>query len=137
MIENQLLQLLWIIIKIVIILIPLFVAVAYVTMAERKVIGYIQGRVGPNRTGLRGIGQPIADVFKLLLKEVIVPSAANRYLYVIAPVLALMPAMAAWAVIPFAQNWVLANVDAGLLYIFALTSLGVYGILVAGWSSNS
>ncbi len=134
---DQLLTLLWIIIKIVIIIIPLFVAVAYVTMAERKVIGYMQGRVGPNRTGVRGIGQPIADTIKLLLKEVIVPSAASKYLYIIAPMLSMTTALAAWAVIPFAKGWVLANVDAGLLYIFAMTSLGVYGILIAGWSSNS
>lgn len=137
MIEQQLLTLLWIIIKIVIIVIPLFIAVAYTTMAERKVIGYIQGRIGPNRVGIRGIGQPIADALKLLMKEVIVPSASNRYLYVIAPMLSMTPALAAWAVIPFAKGWVLANVNAGLLYIFAMTSLGVYGILVAGWSSNS
>ena len=115
MIESQLLTLLWIIIKIIIILIPLLVAVAYVTMAERKVIGYIQGRVGPNRVGIRGIGQPIADAMKLLLKEVIVPSQANKYLYVIAPMLSMTPALAAWAVIPFAKGWVLANVDAGIL----------------------
>jgi len=137
MIESQLLTLLWIVVKIIIILIPLFISIAYVTMAERKVISYIQGRVGPNRVGIRGLGQPIADVVKLLLKEVIVPSASNKYLYVIAPMLSMTPALAAWAVIPFAKGWVLANVNAGLLYIFAMASLGVYGILVAGWSSNS
>jgi len=134
---HQLLTLLWIIIKIVIIIIPLFVAVAYTTTAERKVIGYMQGRLGPNRTGIRGLGQPIADAIKLLLKEVIVPSAASKYLYIIAPMLSMTTALAAWAVIPFDKGWVLANVDAGLLYIFAMTSLGVYGILIAGWSSNS
>ncbi len=137
MIEDQIITLIWTIVKIIIILIPLFVGVAYVTMAERKVIGYIQGRIGPNRVGIRGVGQPIADVCKLLLKEVIVPSASNRYLYVIAPILALTPALAAWAVIPFAKGWVLANVNAGVLYLFAMTSLGVYGILIGGWASNS
>ena len=137
MIGSQLLTLLWIIVKIIIILIPLLVAVAYVTMAERKVISYIQGRVGPNRVGIRGIGQPIADAMKLLLKEVIVPSQSNKYLYIIAPMLSMTPALAAWAVIPFAKGWVLANVDASILYIFAMTSLGIYGVLIAGWSSNS
>ncbi len=137
MLEQQILQLIWIIIKIVIILIPLMVAVAYVTMAERKVISYMQGRIGPNRVGLRGIGQPLADTMKLIFKEVIVPSQSNRYLFVIAPILSIAPALAAWAVIPFAKGWVLADVNAGLLYLFAMTSLGVYGVLVAGWASNS
>ncbi|MCB1827092.1 MAG: NADH-quinone oxidoreductase subunit NuoH [Coxiellaceae bacterium] len=135
--ESQLLTLLWIIVKIVIILIPLFVCVAYVTMAERKVISYIQIRVGPNRVGLRGLGQPLADTLKLIFKEVVIPSASNKYLYLIAPMLSMTPALAAWAVIPFAKGWVLANVNAGILYVFAMTSLGVYGILVAGWASNS
>ncbi len=137
MILDQIQTFIWIIIKIVIILIPLFIAVAYVTMAERKVIGYIQGRIGPNRVGIRGIGQPIADAIKLLFKEIIVPSASNRYLFVIAPILSLAPALVAWSVIPFAKGWVLADVNAGLLFVFAMTSLGVYGILVAGWASNS
>ena len=137
MIEQQIVTLIWTIVKIIIILIPLFVAVAYVTMAERKVIGYMQGRIGPNRVGIRGMGQPIADTLKLLLKEIIVPSASNRYLYVIAPMLSMTPALAAWAVIPFAKGWVLANVNAGVLYLFAMTSLGVYGILIGGWASNS
>lgn len=137
MIESQLLTLLWIIVKIVIILIPLLVAVAYVTMAERKVIGYIQGRIGPNRVGMRGIAQPLADALKLMMKEIILPSQANKYLFIIAPMITMTTALAAWAVIPFAKGWVLANVNAGLLYIFAITSLGVYGILIAGWASNS
>jgi len=137
MIGSQLQQLVWVIAKILIIVIPLFITVAYITFAERKVIGSIQGRIGPNRVGLRGLGQPLADVLKLIFKEVIIPSSANKYLYIIAPILALVPALAAWAVIPFAKGWVLANVDAGLLYIFAMTSLGIYGILVGGWSSNS
>jgi NADH-quinone oxidoreductase subunit H len=136
-IEQQIITLIWTVIKIVLILVPLFIAVAYITMAERKVVGYIQNRVGPNRVGLRGVLQPLADVLKLLTKEVIVPSASNRYLYIIAPMLSMTPALVAWAVIPFAKGWVLANVNAGLLFIFALTSLGVYGVLVAGWASNS
>lgn len=134
---DQLIALIWIIIKIVLILLPLLMVVAFITLAERKVIGYIQSRVGPNRVGFRGIAQPIADVLKLLLKEVIIPTASNRYLYIIAPILSLVPALTAWAVIPFTQKWVLANVNAGLLFLFVMSSLGVYGILVAGWSSNS
>jgi NADH-quinone oxidoreductase subunit H len=137
MIEDQIITLIWTIVKIVIIVIPLFIAVAYVTMAERKVIGFMQGRIGPNRVGIRGIAQPLADTLKLLMKEVIVPSAANRYLYILAPMLAMTPALAAWAVIPFAKGWVLANVNAGVLYLFAMMSLGVYGILIGGWASNS
>lgn len=134
---QQLLTLIWIIIKIVCILIPIFVAVAYITMFERKVISYMQGRIGPNRVGFRGFLQPIADIFKLLCKEIIVPTASNHYLFVIAPALSIAPALAAWAVIPFMQGWTLANINAGTLYLFAMTSLGVYGILVAGWASNS
>src|SRR3990167_6558490 len=134
---EQLETLLWILIKIICILITLFIAVAYITMAERKVISYMQQRIGPNRVGIFGLGQPIADVFKLLLKEVIIPHQSNRYLFVIAPMLSIMPALAAWAVIPFMQNWVLADINAGILYLFAMTSLGVYGILVGGWASNS
>ncbi|WP_304985432.1 NADH-quinone oxidoreductase subunit NuoH [Coxiella-like endosymbiont] len=134
---GQLIILVLIIIKIIIILIPLMLVVAFLTFAERKVIGYIQSRVGPNRVGFRGFAQPIADALKLLFKEIIIPTASNRYLYIIAPVLSLMPALAAWAVIPFSKGWVLANINAGLLFLFAMTSLGVYGILVAGWASNS
>ncbi|QTS83674.1 NADH-quinone oxidoreductase subunit NuoH [Coxiella endosymbiont of Amblyomma nuttalli] len=126
-----------IIIKIVIILVPILIVVAFLTFAERKVIGYIQGRIGPNQVGFRGFAQPIADILKLLLKEIIVPTASNRYLYFIAPILSLVPALLAWSVIAFSKGWVLANVNAGLLFIFAMSSLGVYGILVAGWSSNS
>lgn len=127
----------WIILKIFLIVFPLLGAVAYVTFAERKVIGYMQSRVGPNRVGVGGLGQPIADVLKLFLKEVITPTASNRYLFFIAPILSLAPALAAWAVIPFMQHWVLANINAGLLFLFSMTSLGVYGILIAGWSANS
>lgn len=134
---DQLQTLLWIILKIICIVLPLMVAVAYVTMAERKVISYMQGRIGPNRVGPFGLLQPIADSVKLLFKEVIVPTQSNRYLFVIAPMLSIMPALAAWAVIPFMKNWVVADINAGMLYVFAMTSLGVYGILVAGWASNS
>lgn len=134
---QQFISLLWILLWIVVILLPLFGCVAYVTFFERKVISYIQGRVGPNRVGIRGVLQPIADVFKLIHKEVICPTASNRYLFFIAPILALFPALAAWAVMPFAPGWVLANINAGLLYLFAMTSLGVYGIIISGWASNS
>jgi NADH-quinone oxidoreductase subunit H len=123
--------------KITLIVAPLMLAVAYTTYAERKVIGYIQVRIGPNRVGPRGWLQPIADAVKLLTKEVIVPTNANRFLFLSAPVLTLAPALAAWAVIPFADGWALADINAGLLYLLALTSLGVYGIIIAGWASNS
>lgn len=123
--------------KIVAILIPLILSVAYLTFAERKIIGYIQVRIGPNRVGPKGWLQPIADVLKLLLKEVVIPSGANRLLFVLSPVLAIAPALAAWAVIPFDAGVVLADIDAGLLYLLALTSLGVYGVIIAGWASNS
>ena len=126
-----------ILIGIQLIIIPLMLGVAYLTFAERKIIGYIQVRVGPNRVGPRGWLQPIADGLKLLLKEVIVPSNANRFLFLSAPVLTIAPALAAWAVIPFFEGGALADVNAGLLYLLALTSLGAYGIIIAGWASNS
>ncbi|MBL1432165.1 MAG: NADH-quinone oxidoreductase subunit NuoH [Gammaproteobacteria bacterium] len=123
--------------KIVVIVVPIMLSVAYLTLAERKVIGYIQVRIGPNRVGPRGLLQPIADGLKLALKEIIIPTNANRFLFVIAPLLVLAPALAAWAVIPFDEGLVLADVDAGLLYLLAMTSLGVYGVIIAGWASNS
>ena len=125
-------------IKITIIVAPLMLAVAYLTWLERKVIGAIQIRIGPNRVGGGwGLGQPIADALKLLFKEIIIPSNANRFLFIIAPVLSITPALAAWAVVPFTDSLVLANIDASLLYILALTSMGVYGVIIAGWASNS
>ena len=123
--------------KIVLILVPLILCVAYLTLAERRVIGSMQNRIGPNRVGFQGLGQPFADVFKLLLKEVIVPTNASRFLFLTAPILSLAPALAAWAVVPFADGVVLADINAGLLYILAMTSLGVYGVIIAGWASNS
>lgn len=126
-----------IIANILVLLICLIVAVAYMTYVERKVIAAIQGRIGPSRVGMNGLLQPFADVFKLLYKELIMPSAANLGLYFLAPIMVLAPAFAAWAVIPFSEKIVLANINAGILYILAMTSLGVYGILIAGWASNS
>jgi NADH-quinone oxidoreductase subunit H len=123
--------------KIVAILLPLILAVAYLTYAERKIISYMQVRIGPNRVGPRGWLQPIADAVKLLLKEVIIPANANRFLFLIAPLLTFAPALVAWAVIPFTDTLWLANIDASLLFILALTSMGVYGVIVAGWASNS
>ncbi len=128
---------LYTLIKIALIIAPLMLAVAYVTLAERKVIGWIQVRIGPNRVGPYGLLQPIADGLKLVFKEVILPAKSNLYLFVIAPVLAIGPALAAWAVMPFDARLTLANIDAGLLYILAITSMGVYGIIIAGWASNS
>jgi NADH-quinone oxidoreductase subunit H len=127
----------YIVLKIIAILAPLMLAVAYLTYAERKIIGYMQVRIGPNRVGFRGWLQPIADALKLLMKEIVIPTNANRFLFVIAPMLSIAPALAAWAVVPFTDTLVLANIDASLLYILALTSVGVYGVIIAGWASNS
>ncbi|MEE9334421.1 MAG: NADH-quinone oxidoreductase subunit NuoH [Granulosicoccaceae bacterium] len=123
--------------KIVAVMLPLIICVAYLTLAERKVIGRMQVRVGPNRVGWKGMGQPFADMFKLMTKEVIIPTNSSRFLFLVAPILSLAPALAAWAVIPFADGWVLADLNAGLLYVLAMTSIGVYGVIIAGWASNS
>jgi NADH-quinone oxidoreductase subunit H len=135
--NEMIINLFWIIVKSLLIILPLFGAVAYLTFAERKIIGYMQARLGPNRVGPKGWLQPIADVMKMFFKEVIIPTSSNRYLFLLAPIFALAPALAAWAVIPFSPTWVMANINAGVLYVLAITSLGVYGIIIAGWASNS
>lgn len=127
----------WALIKIVAIVAPLMLCVAYLTYFERKVIAYMHVRLGPNRVGPLGLLQPIADALKLLMKEIVLPTGADKPVYLLAPMLAIAPALAAWAVIPFTDHLVLANIDASLLYIMAISSLGVYGIILAGWASNS
>ena len=133
----------WTLVKILVIVVPLMLCVAYLTLWERKLIGFMQIRIGPNRTTFFGISwlggwaQPIADGLKLLVKEIIVPTGANKFLFVLAPIMAIMPALAAWAVVPFSPELVLSNIDASLLYLLAMTSLGVYGVIIAGWASNS
>jgi NADH-quinone oxidoreductase subunit H len=128
---------LWTLVKILVIAVPVILCVAYLTYAERKVIGWMQVRVGPNRVGPYGLLQPFADVIKMLFKEIVVPSGSNRWLFFIAPMLSLAPALAAWAVVPFSDTLVLADINAGLLYVLAMTSIGVYGVILAGWASNS
>lgn len=134
---NALPLVIQILFKITAIVLPLMVLVAYYTYAERKVIGYMQVRIGPNRVGWRGLLQPIADAVKLMMKEIVIPTKADKVLFLLAPMLAIAPALAAWAVFPFDEGLVLADINAGLLYVLALTSLGVYGIIIAGWASNS
>ena len=128
---------LWILLKIVVILAPLMGAVAYLTLWERKLLGFMQVRHGPNRVGPMGLLQPIADALKLLTKEIIQPTAASKGLFFLGPVMAIMPALAAWAVVPFAPDFALANVNAGILLVMAITSIEVYGVIIAGWASNS
>jgi NADH-quinone oxidoreductase subunit H len=127
----------WTLMKIVAIVLPLMIAVAYLTYFERKVIGFMQVRIGPNRVGYFGLLQPLADGIKLLFKEIIIPAESSKALFLLGPVLTIAPAFAAWAVIPFDLNMVLADIDAGLLYILAMTSIAVYGVIIAGWASNS
>jgi NADH-quinone oxidoreductase subunit H len=129
--------LIWILAKILLIVIPLFLAVAYLVWSERKVIGLMQQRMGPNVVGPWGIWQSFADVLKLLLKETILPTGANKIVFLIAPMLTFVLAFVAWAVIPVGEGWVLANINVGIMYLFAISSLGVYGIVMAGWASNS
>ncbi|MDC6467083.1 NADH-quinone oxidoreductase subunit NuoH [Methylophilaceae bacterium] len=127
----------WTILKIVAIVIPLMLSVAYLTYFERRVIGFMQGRLGPNRVGYFGLLQPIADALKLMFKEIINPTKSNNFLFLLAPILTIAPAFAAWAVIPFNAELVLSDINAGLLYVLAMTSIAVYGVIIAGWASNS
>ena len=129
--------LVWTLVKIIAIIAPLMICVAYLTYAERKVIGAMQVRIGPNRVGPLGLLQPLADGIKLLLKEIIFPSSSSKGLFVVAPILVLAPVLVAWSVVPFSDGMVLADVNAGLLFLLAVTSLEVYGVIVAGWASNS
>ena len=134
---ETLLTVIIILLKIIALLVPLLLGVAYLTFAERKIIGYMQVRLGPNRVGPKGWLQPIADAMKLMFKEIIIPTRADRFLFVLAPILSFGPAIAAWAVVPFGDGMIISQLDAGLLYLLALTSLGVYGVIIAGWASNS
>ena len=134
---ETLLTVIIILLKIIALLVPLLLSVAYLTFAERKIIGYMQVRLGPNRVGPKGWLQPIADAMKLMFKEIIIPTRADRSLFLLAPVLSFGPAIAAWAVIPFGDDMIISHLDAGLLYLLSLTSLGVYGVIIAGWASNS
>ncbi|MBH44051.1 MAG: NADH-quinone oxidoreductase subunit NuoH [Gammaproteobacteria bacterium] len=126
-----------ILVDIILIVIPLFLIVAYVTYSERKIIGFMQARLGPSRVGPYGLLQPIADVIKLLSKEIIIPSGANKNIFITAPIIMLVPSLLVWSVIPLSETFVLANINAGILFILAFTSLSVYGVILAGWSSNS
>ncbi len=127
----------WSLIKIFALVVPLMLCVAYLTLWERKAIAFTQVRPGPNRVGPLGLLQPVADALKLLLKEIIVPAAANKGLFFLGPVMTIMPALAAWAVVPFGPDVALANINAGLLFLMAVTSMEVYGVIIAGWASNS
>ena len=134
---NNLPPIVFLFIKIIAILVPVLICIAYYTLAERKVAAYIQGRIGANRVGFRGLLQPFADALKFLNKEYIYPAASNPVLFTLAPILSVTTAIAGWAVIPVSPGFVVADIDAGLLYLFAVTSLGAYGVIIAGWASNS
>ncbi len=134
---QAVIHLLWIILYLVLILVPVIIGVLAFTYAERKVLAFMHVRIGPNRVGPFGFFQPLADALKLIHKEIIVPAKANKFIFILAPILSLAPALAAWAVVPFNHGWVLANINAGVLYILAMTSFGAYGVLLSGWASNS
>jgi len=134
---NVFIGIIYTLFKIIVIIVPLMLGVAYFTYFERKVIAYMHDRVGPNRVGPWGLLQPFADAIKLLFKELIVPSKADKYLYIIAPILVIVPSLTAWAVVPFGENFVIADINVGLLFLLAMTSLSVYGIIIAGWATNS
>ena len=137
MIEHWLIDLAWMIAKILAVVVPLLIAVAYLTLAERRVIGFMQLRKGPNVVGPFGMFQPFADALKLMAKETILPAGADKVVFIIAPMLTFVLALVAWAVIPFDAGLVLADINVGILYLFAISSLGVYGVIMAGWASNS
>jgi len=126
-----------ILVDIITIVLPLLLIVAYITYSERKIIGFMQARLGPSRVGPYGLLQPIADVIKLLSKEIIIPSGANKNIFITAPIIMLVPSLLVWSVIPLSETFVLANINAGILFILAFTSLSVYGVILAGWASNS
>ena len=135
--HDDLILVAWTLVKVLAITLPLVIAVAMFVYWERKVIGWMHVRLGPNEIGPLGLLQAFADVVKLLIKEIVVPANANRFLFFMAPLMALIPALAVWAVVPFSQGLVLSNVNAGVLYLLAMSSMGVYGIILAGWASNS
>jgi NADH-quinone oxidoreductase subunit H len=134
---EQLRELIVILVQILPLTVTVILCVAFLTYGERKIIGYMQIRVGPNRVGPKGWFQPFADTIKLIIKEVVIPANANRFLFVVAPLLSIVPALAAWAVVPLFPGFAIADIDAGLLYVLALTSVSVYGIILAGWATNS
>ena len=135
--QDWILDLGWIVTKILVVIGPLLIAVAYLTLAERRVIGFMQLRKGPNVVGPFGLFQPFADALKLMAKETILPAGANKVVFLVAPMLTFILSLVAWAVIPFGEGLVIANINVGILYLFAISSLGVYGVIMAGWASNS
>ena len=135
--QGWILELGWIVAKIMVVIGPLLIAVAYLTLAERRVIGFMQLRKGPNVVGPFGLFQPFADALKLMAKETIMPAGANKVVFMIAPMLTFILSLVAWAVIPFGEDLVIADINVGILYLFAISSLGVYGVIMAGWASNS